>query len=154
MVEGDDFGDDGDVFSRIQIDGDLWQLHLEDCGGLDIQTQALDNGVLVPLLELNDDFNALLLANGAYSEDRRYVDKADASDLHIVSLHLVAAPDQHVVAAFAGNHQVVRNQAMAPFDKIENAFGLSNPAHAGEEESHSEYIGERSVQRHRGSELH
>ena len=54
---------------------------------------------LIPLLELHDDLDALLLAHGAHAEDRRDVDETDAANLHVMTLQLVAAADQHVAAA-------------------------------------------------------
>ena len=56
-------------------------------------------GVVPPLLELDDHLDALLLAHGADAEDRRNVDEADAADLHVVPLQLVAAADEDVAAA-------------------------------------------------------
>src|SRR5687768_15210170 len=44
MVERDDFRDHRDVLSRVQKDGDLRQLDLENRRCLDVQTRALDYG--------------------------------------------------------------------------------------------------------------
>ena len=44
-----------------------------------------DGVAVIPLLELHDDLDALLLAHGANAEDRRDVDQPDAANLHVVA---------------------------------------------------------------------
>src|ERR1700693_1341190 len=108
MIERNDLGNDSDVLPGIQEYRDLRKLHLEHRGRLHIETGSLHDGILVPLFELHDDLDALLLADGANTEDSGNVDQADPTNLHVVSLHLVAAADQHVVSALADDHEIVR----------------------------------------------
>ena len=61
-----------------------------------VEARAIDRRVVVPLLELHDDLDALLLAHRANAEDRRDVDQADAANFHVMPLQLVPASDQHV----------------------------------------------------------
>src|SRR6185503_12334396 len=61
VVQRDDFGDHGDVLSRVEIDSDLRQLDIEYGCPLHVEAGPFDNGVLVPFLELNHYLDALLL---------------------------------------------------------------------------------------------
>src|ERR1700682_3467260 len=138
VVEGNDLGDDGDVLPGVQEYRDLRKLHLEHRGGLYVEAGSLHDGILVPLFELHDDLDALLLADGADTKDSRNVDQTDAANLHVMPLHLVATSDQHIVAALADDHQIIRNQPVSPLDEVENAFRFSNSAHAREKKADSE----------------
>jgi hypothetical protein len=86
-------------FPWVEVHRDLRKLDVEDRRRLLIEPGAVGHGVLPPLLELDNDLDALLLPDGADPEDRGDVDEPDAADLHIVPLELVAAADQHVRAA-------------------------------------------------------
>src|SRR4026209_840250 len=154
MIQGDDFGDHGDVLARVGIDGDLRQLDIEYGGGLDVEPGTLDDRVLVPFLELNHYLDALLLPDGPDAKYSGNVDQYDATDLHVVALHLVPACDQHIVAAHAGDDQIVRDEAVAPLDEIQHALRLADTALAGEEQPNAEDVSERAVQDHRRRELH
>src|SRR5688500_2487607 len=59
MVHRDHLGDDGDVLARIQGNGDAWRRHAENVGRLAIEPRPLDDGVVTPFLQLDDDLNAL-----------------------------------------------------------------------------------------------
>ena len=54
---------------------------------------------MIPVLELHDHLDALLLPNGANPEDRRNVDEPDAANFHVMLLQLVTAPHDEVAAA-------------------------------------------------------
>ena len=56
------------------------------------------------------------------------VDETDAADLHVVARQLVAAPDQHVVAAPADVHQIVGDEPVPALDQIEHALALADTA--------------------------
>jgi hypothetical protein len=58
-----------------------------------------------------------------------------------MSLQLVPATDEHVVATLAGDDKIVRHEAVAPFDEIEDALRLADATRAGEEKSDTEDIG-------------
>src|SRR5256714_1794703 len=103
MVHGNHLGDHGDVLARIQEDGDLRQLDVEYGRGLHVETRALDNRVLIPLFQLNDDFDAFLLAYRADAENCRDVDETNAANLHVMALDFVTSSNQDVVAALAGD---------------------------------------------------
>src|SRR5436190_4859479 len=90
MVHGDHFGDHGDVLAGIERNGDARDGHAEDVGRLPVEPRALDDGVVTPFLELDDDLDALLLADGPDAEDGRDVDEAEAANLHVMALELVA----------------------------------------------------------------
>src|SRR6267378_1863791 len=154
MIERNDLGDDCDVLPGVEEYGDLRKLHLEHSGRLDIETGSLYNCILIPLLELHDDLDALLLANGANTEDSRNVDQTDTTNLHVVPLHLVSATDQHIVAALADDNQIVRNKPVSPLHEIEDALRFTNSAHTREEETDSENVCEGAVKGGGGGELH
>src|SRR6202022_4380911 len=154
VIERDDLSDDSDVLPGIQEYRDLGKLHLEHRGRLDVETGSLHYGILVPLLELHDDLDAFLLADGANTEDSWNVDQADTTNLHVVPLHLVAAADQHIVAALADDYKIVSHQPVSPLDEIEDAFRLTDSTHAREKEADTENVGERAVKRGGRSELH
>src|SRR5438105_13203653 len=112
MIQRDDLGDHGDVFPWIQENGDFRELDVKSQSRFHVEAGALDDGVLIPLLELNDDLDALLLANRPNSKYCRNVDQADATNLHVMTLHLVTAANEHIVAALAGDDEIVGNEAM------------------------------------------
>src|SRR5687768_13847638 len=146
VIEGDHFGDDGDVLSRIERDSDERNVDAKDCRRIGVESCPIDHRILVPLLEPNDHLDSFLLPHRANAEDRRYVDEADAPDFHVMPLQLVAATDQNVVAATCRDHQIVRDEPVTTLDEIENTFRFSDPAFSSEEESDTEDIRERSMQ--------
>src|SRR3954462_194001 len=154
VVHGDYLGHYGDVLSGVQKHSDLRQVDIKDSCGFHVDTDALHHCVLIPLLQLNDHFDALLLADSANTEDRLNVDETHPTDFHVVTLHLVTAPDENIVAALAGDYKVVGNQAMSPLDEIENALRLADAALARKEEPDAKNVGKRSVERNRRSEFH
>jgi hypothetical protein len=77
VIQRDDLGNYRDVFARVQKYRDLGELDTEDGCGLDIEASALHDGVLMPLLELNHNLNALLLPDSANPEDRRNIDQSN-----------------------------------------------------------------------------
>src|SRR5688572_21878894 len=154
VVQRDHLGDHGDVLSRIKEHGDLRQLHLENLGRGDIEAGALDDSVLIPLLQFHNDFDAFLLAHGTNPEDRGNVDQADAADLHEMALQIVTAPDQNIIATLAGDDEIIGNEAMPSLYKVEHALRLADSTFPGEKETNTEYVGERPVKRHGWSELH
>src|SRR5688500_8774715 len=128
MIERDDFGDYGDVLPRVEEHRDLRQLDLENRGRLDVESGALDDCVLIPLLEHDDDLDALLLPNRPDSENRRNVDQSHTADLHEVALHVVPATNQDVVAAFAGDDEIICNETMSALHQVQHALRLSDSA--------------------------
>src|ERR1700682_6439043 len=154
VIERNDLGDDSDVLPGVQEYSDLRKLNLEHRVRLDVETGSLYYGILVPLLKLHDYLDALLLADGANTEDSWNVDQADTTNLHVMPLHLVAAADQHIVAALADDYEIIRHQPVSPLDAIEAALRFTNSAHAREKETDTENISERAVKRGGGSELH
>src|SRR5687767_2899524 len=153
VVERNDFGDDGDVLSGIQRNGDQGDVDAQNRRCFSIESRSIDDGVLVPLLEAHDELDALLLADGPDTEDRRNVDEADAPDLHVVTLELMCLADQHVISAAGSDHQVVGHESVPALDEVEHTFGFSDSAFSGEEESDAENVGERAVQGGRLREL-
>src|SRR6188768_48881 len=101
MIHGDDFGDDGDVLPGIEINRNLRQLDIQNAGSLHVESSPFDDGILIPLLELHHNLDALLLADRPDTEDRLDVDQPHAADLHVMPLHLVSASDENIVAALA-----------------------------------------------------
>src|SRR5512144_1007559 len=55
MVHGDHLGDHGDVLAGIERNGDAGRGHAQDVGRLPVEPRALDDRVVAPLLELDDD---------------------------------------------------------------------------------------------------
>jgi hypothetical protein len=80
VIQRDYFRNHRDVFARVQKHRDLGQLDSENGSSLDVETSTLHYGVLVPLLEMDDDLDALLLPDGANPEDRWNVAAARARD--------------------------------------------------------------------------
>ena len=70
MVQRDDFSDHRDILTWIEVDRDLGQLDFEYGRGLNVEPRPLDDGVLIPLLELDDNLDALLLTDGADPKNR------------------------------------------------------------------------------------
>src|SRR5688500_3385195 len=97
MIHRDHFADDRDVLARIQQHANLGQLDIENLRRLAVEPRAIHDRVGVPVLQLHDDLDALLLAHGTDAEDGGNVHEPDAADLHVVALQLVATSDEHVV---------------------------------------------------------
>src|SRR5687768_6007012 len=154
MVERDDFRDHGDVLPWVEEHRNLRQLDLENRGRFDVESGALDDCVLVPLLEHDDDFDALLLPNRPDSENRGNVDQSHTADLHEMALHVVPATNQDVVAALARDDEIIGNQTVSALHEVEHALRFSNSTLSREEEADTEHVRERSMQRSRGRELH
>src|SRR5688500_7930075 len=153
QVERDHLGEHGDVLARVERHADLRDLDLEDRGALEVEPRALDDRLGIPLLELDDDLDPLLLAHRLDAEDPRHVDEPDAADLHVVALQLVAAGDEDVVSAALHDHDVVGDETMAALDEVEHALGLADPALAHEQQPDAEDVGERAVKRRLRREL-
>ena len=81
------------------------------------------------------------------------VDESDAANLHVMALQLVPAADQHVVAAPARDHEIVRDEPMAALDEIEHALRLADAASTHEQQPDAEHVRERPVQVRRRREL-
>jgi hypothetical protein len=71
----------------------------------------------------------------------------------VVTLELVAAADQNVVAAPHRDDNVVCDEPVSSLDKVENALRLSDATAPDEKEPDAKYISERSVKRRRRREL-
>src|SRR5207237_8595671 len=138
----------------IQEIGDFRELDVKNHRRFHVEAGALDDGVLIPLLELNDDLDALLLANRPNSKYCRNVDQADATNLHVMTLHLVTAANEHIVAALAGDDEIVGNEAMPALHQVQHTFRLADSALAGKKQSNSKHVRQRSVKRDRRRKLH
>ncbi len=147
MVERDHFRYDRDVFPGIQRHRDERNLNVEHRGVLVVESGPFDYCVLVPFLEINNDLDPLLLTNRANAEDVRYIDEANAANLHVVALKLVPASDDDVVASPRRDNEIIRDESVAPFDQVENALGFTDAALASEEKANAKYICQRSMQR-------
>src|SRR5688500_17127833 len=124
MIHRDDFSDHGDVLPGIQKYLDLRQLDAKDGRRFGVESRAIDNGILIPLLELDHHLDALLLSHGANAEDRRDVNEPDTTNLHEVTLQLVTAADEDVVAAARHDHEIIGNEPVPALHEIEHALGL------------------------------
>src|SRR5579883_16117 len=145
MVHRDHLRDDGDVLPGIERHGDLRDRDVEDRHGHPVQPRALDHRLLVPLLEVHDDLDPLLLSDRANAEDRAHVDQADPTDFHEMALELVPPAHEHVGAAPGGDHQIVGDEPVPALDEVEHALRLADAALAREEEAHPEDVRQRPV---------
>src|SRR5207253_2543046 len=127
--------------------------HLKNSSTLAIEAGAVDHELRVPIHQLDDDLDALLLPNGADAEHRWHVHETDAANFHVVALQLVTTSEQHFGAATRHHHHVVRHQAVSPLDEIEHALGLADAAPTKEEQAHAEHVAERAVKRGRWRKL-
>src|SRR5256885_76584 len=89
VIHRDDFGHHRDVLTGVEVNRNLGQLYIKNSGCLEVEAGALDHRVLIPLLELDYDLDALLLPHRPDAEDCRNVDEPDTPDFHVVALHLV-----------------------------------------------------------------
>src|SRR2546423_2087666 len=145
MIQRDYLGDHRDVLSGVEEYRDLRQLDFQYCRRFNIETSALDDRVLIPFFQLHDDLDPFLLPDRADPKNGRNVDQTDATDLHVVALHLVAAANEHIVSALARNHEIVGNEAVATLDEIQHALGFTDSTHASEEEADAKYVGKRAM---------
>src|SRR5690606_17508528 len=145
VVHRDHLGDDGDVLQRVEREHGRGHLDAEDVALLGDEPGAVVVRAVVPLLELDDDLDALLLPDRADAEQGRDVDDADPADLHVMALELVAAPDEDVVAAPRDVDDVVRDEAVAALDQVQHALALADAAAADEQQTHAVDVGERAV---------
>src|SRR5260221_13883220 len=145
VIHGDDFTDHRQVLSRVQGHGDERQIDVEELGLLQVEAGAIVLTPGVPALELDDDLDALLLPHGADTEQRIDIDQPHAADLHVVTGDLVAAADQHIVAALGDVHDVVRHEAVAPLHQVEHALALADPGAAPKQQPDAEDVSQRTV---------
>src|SRR5258708_4444682 len=145
MMHRDDFGDHGDVLAGIEMNGNARNGDTENVRVLVVQSGTVHVGALTPLLELNDDLDALLLAHRADAEDGRNVHEPDAANLHVMALELVAASNEDVVAAATREHEIVGNDPVSTLDEIEHALGFADPALPDEQKPDTVDIGQRAV---------
>src|SRR5678815_2153951 len=145
VIHRDHFGDHRDVFARVERHTHHRYVDVEDALRLAIETGAVDRRLVIPLLELDDDLDALLLANGANPEEPRNVDEADTADLHVMPLELMPTADQHVAPATAHDDEIVRHQTVASFDEVEHALRFADSTSPNKEQPDTEDVGERTV---------
>src|SRR6266850_1914753 len=112
VVHGEHFADHRQVLAGVQGHREERQLDVEQLGFLTVESGAVVFASGIPILELHDDLDPLLLAHRPDAEEGVDVDQPHAADLHVVTGDLVAAADQHVVAAPRHVHHVVRDQAV------------------------------------------
>src|SRR5438552_2826014 len=137
-----------EILARVERHGDERQRDVEQLRRLPVEAGTIVLPRRVPVIELDHDFDALLLAHRADSEQRADVDQPHAADLHVVPCQLVTPADQHVVPMPRDVDDVVRHQAVTALHQIEHALALADPRAAQEQETHAEHVGERRV--HRG----
>src|SRR5438128_879561 len=68
-------------------------------------------------------------------------------------LHFVSTSDQHIISAAADNYEIIRNETVTTLYKIEHAFRLTDATLPCKEKSNAKYVGKRTVQSRRRSEL-
>src|SRR5262245_36719688 len=134
MIHRDHFGHDRDVLSRIERDTNLGQLDVENRRDLRVEPGAVDVGVLIPLLELDDDLDAFLPAHGADAENRRNIHQTDAANLHVMPLKLVTAANENVGPATSRNDEIISNEPVAALDEIQDAFRFADATFADEQQ--------------------
>src|SRR5439155_948026 len=152
VVHRNDLTDHGQVLPRVERYGDDRQSHLEHLSRLAVDPGAVIFARRLPVFELDDDLDPLLLAHGTDAEQRADVDQPHAADLHVVLGQFVPAPDQDIVAPARNVNHVVRNQPVAALHQIEDAFAFPDARAAEEQQAHTEHIGERRVHGGRGRE--
>src|SRR2546423_8100670 len=106
MVQRDDFSNYRDVFPRIEKDRDLRQFYFQYGGGLDVEAGPFHDGVLIPFFELDDNFDAFLLADSADPEYGGEIDLDPAPTFPVVALHFVE-PDDHTIPTLPAVHDAV-----------------------------------------------
>src|SRR6266566_2646873 len=148
VIHRDDLTHHREVLPRVERHGDERQRDLEHLGGLTVDPGAIVLARRIPVLELDDHLDTLLLPHGADAEQRADVDQPHAPDFHIVLGELVPPTDQHVVPPARDVDDVVRDQPMAALHEIEHALALPDARAAEEQQAHAEHVGERRV--HRG----
>src|SRR6266699_4030763 len=152
VVHRDHFADHRQVLPGVQGHRHERQLDVEQVGLLEIEPGAVVLARGVPILELHDDLDALLLAHGANAEQRIDVDQPHPADLHVVARDLVATADEDVHAALRDAHDVVGDEAVPPLHQVEHALALADARPAAEQQPHAEDVGQRAVHRRGGSE--
>src|SRR5262249_26972509 len=145
--------DDRDVFPGIERHAHPRQLDIENRRRFGVEARAIRRVPVIPVLELHHDLDAFLMAHGADAEERRDVDDADASNLPVVPLKLVAASDEDVATASLGDHQIVGDESVSSLDEIEHALGFTDATLADEQQPDAEYVREGGVQVRRRREL-
>src|SRR5947208_7621395 len=138
VVHGHDLADHGQVLAGVERHRDHREGYVEHPRRLTVDPGAVVLAAGVPLVELHDDLDPLLLPHRPHPEQGADVDEPHAADLHVVLRQLVAAADQEVVAAARDVDDVVRDQAVAALHQVEHAFALADPRLAEEQEAHAE----------------
>src|SRR5436190_23184451 len=76
--------DDGEILARVERHGHERQRDVEELGRLPVEAGAIVLARRVPVVELDHDLDALLLAHRPDTEQRADVDQPHTADLHVV----------------------------------------------------------------------
>src|SRR5438094_1430336 len=93
VIHRHDLTDYGEVLARVEGHRDERQRHVEDLRGLAVNAGAVVFARRVPIVELDHDFDAFLLAHRTDAEQGANVDQPDRADLHVLLGQFVPAPD-------------------------------------------------------------
>src|SRR5690349_21090173 len=152
VIHRHDLTDYGEVLARVEGHRDERQRHVEDLRGLPVDAGSVVFARRVPIVELDHDLDAFLLAHRTDAEQGANVDQPDPADLHVMLGQFVPAADQHVVAAARDVHEVVRHQPMATLDEVEHTLALADPRAPEEQQTNAEYVRQRRMHRRGGCE--
>src|SRR5438105_15849208 len=91
VIEGNHLRNNRDVFSGIEWHSYEGNLQVEYRGRECIETRAVDDRILIPILELHCNLDALLLTNGSNSKNGGNIDESQAANFHMMALQLVTS---------------------------------------------------------------
>src|SRR5690625_1801319 len=147
VVHREDLGDDGDILARVEWDSDPRDLDAQDIDLVSLYASPVVVVIIVPLLEVDHQLDPLLLAHCSDPEEARDIDDPDPSDLHMVSLQLMTAPDEDIVPPPIDHDEVIGDETVSPLYEVQYALTLPDPTPPGEEESDPVDIGEGAMDR-------
>jgi len=112
-----------------------------------IDPEALVGALLVPIIEVYDEVNALSVAHGGDAEEIFDVQHAETTNLDVITKQVCGgAKDRRWRSPFAPD-DVVCDKPMTSQNELDRALAFADSALAGEQKTDSENIDQNAVQR-------
>ena len=154
VVHGRHLQDDRQIPSRLDGNGEGWQLHTHQLCEKLVGTQSVVHGPVLPVLQLHQHVDVGLELDGGHTEQAADIHHANASQLHIVANELGGGAHQAVVEAPADFHRIVGNEAVATLDELNGGLALAHAGLAHEQHALAVHLHQHAVAGDGGRQRH
>ena len=107
----------------------------------------------MPLLKLDGDLHPFLKADGPDAKHAPDIDQAKSPDLHKVLYEVGPRADEYALPLPRHIHDIVRHQAVPPFNEVERDLALADPRASGKKHADAVDVDKRAMNDHLGREL-